>query len=132
MTETKGVIMARPQRVRRVCSEPLNHRFAPVHSDVFTDKPLPDKGTMWQRVELTVDEYEVARLIDYENMTQQECAARMNISRTTVAEMYDKARYKIMDCIVNGKELDITGGNYHVCSGNQECVQKCNSCDCMK
>lgn len=117
--------MARPQRVRRVCSEPQNQRFAPVHTDTEIGKRT---AAGCENVELTVDEYEVARLIDYEHMTQQECAARMNVSRTTVAEMYDKARYKIMDCLVNGKELDITGGNYHVCSGSEECMQKCETC----
>lgn len=33
----------------------------------------------------------------------------MDISRTTVTEIYEKARYKIADCLVNGKLLRIAG-----------------------
>lgn len=33
---------------------------------------------------------------------------QMGVSRTTVTEMYERARYKIADCIVNGKILRIT------------------------
>lgn len=40
----------------------------------------------------------------------------MDISRTTVTEIYERARYKISDCIVNGKQLVISGGDYRICS----------------
>ena len=66
---------------------------------------------------MTLDEYETIRLIDLEEYTQHECAKQMNISRTTVAEIYKSARYKMADSVVNGKQLLITGGNYQFCDG---------------
>lgn len=46
--------MARPSRCRRVCKEPVFDRFAPCGRDGV------------EEVSLTVDEYEVIRLVDYE------------------------------------------------------------------
>lgn len=66
---------------------------------------------------MTLDEYETIRLIDLEEYTQHECAKQMNISRTTTAEIYKSARYKMADSVVNGKKLLITGGNYQFCDG---------------
>ena len=53
--------------------------------------------------------------------------AVMDISRTTVTEIYERARYKISDCIVNGKQLVISGGNYRICSGKHKvcCERPC-------
>lgn len=100
--------MARPSRCRRVCEEPAHIRFA------------PSEGTDSPGVVLTVDEYEVLRLVDYQGNTHAQCAEQMEISRTTVTEIYDRARFKVADCLVNGKPLQITGGHYRVCGGGAE------------
>lgn len=55
--------MARPTRCRRVCAEPKCRSFAP--------QAASRMGT----VILTVDEYEVIRLVDYEKRTHEQCAA---------------------------------------------------------
>ena len=57
-----------------------------------------------------MDEYETIRLLDDEGLTQEICAARMNIARTTVTAIYDSARKKVADALVRGKRLLITGG----------------------
>ena len=85
--------MARPRRCRRVCAEPDYGSFR------------PDGIPGGESVTLTVDEYEVIRLIDLEKLTHEQCAKRMDISRTTVTEIYESAREKIADSIVNGKVL---------------------------
>ena len=59
---------------------------------------------------LTLDEYEVIRLVDLEQQTHEQCAAQMDISRSTVQEIYEVARRKIAACLVHGKSLHITGG----------------------
>lgn len=108
--------MARPIRCRRICFEPKYNRFVPYGiSDT-------------EQILLTVDEFEAVRLIDYEKKTHEQCAGQMGISRTTVTEIYEKARTKIADCIVNGKTLYISGGNYALCDGSvwRSCGKKCS------
>ena len=43
----------------------------------------------------------------------------MDISRSTVQEIYEVARRKIAACLVHGKPLHITGGNYRICGGQE-------------
>ena len=88
---------------------------------------VPEGASGQQEVILSVDEYESIRLIDLEKMTHEQCAKIMNISRTTVTEIYEIAREKIADSIVNGKILRIAGGNYHLCDGTaiRYCRKRC-------
>jgi len=107
--------MPRPQRNRKICQRPLYDHFAP--------QGIADP----EKVTLTVDEYEVIRWIDAEQLTHQQAAAQMDISRTTVTEIYESARSKVADCIVNGKTLVIEGGNVRVCDGDPRygCTRNC-------
>lgn len=63
-------------------------------------------------VVLLYEEFESVRLNDYENLTQEEAAARMNISRPTFTRIYEKARKNIAKAFVEGKAILIQGGNY--------------------
>ncbi len=90
--------MARPIRCRRIEQLPVYRSFSP---DDITDA---------ESVRMTVDEFEALRLLDDEGLTQEACAARMHIARTTVTAIYDSARKKIADALVHGKRLLITGG----------------------
>ncbi|WP_291493466.1 DUF134 domain-containing protein [Desulfurella sp.] len=56
------------------------------------------------------DELEALRLADYEGLYQEECAQRMNISRTTFGRTIESARKKVADCLLNGKALVIEEG----------------------
>lgn len=107
--------MARPQRRRKVCSKPACVAF------------LPEDRPGAHTVILTIDEFEVIRLVDYERMTHEQCAVQMEISRTTVTEIYERARQKMADAIINGKRLHITGGTYRLCEGiaGKCCGRKC-------
>lgn len=106
--------MARPSRCRRICTEPAYDSF------------IPEGISCGERVILTVDEYEVIRLIDLEKMTHEQCARQMDISRTTVTEIYEAAREKIADSIVHGKLLVIAGGHYRLCDGSDACFRREN------
>ena len=109
--------MARPRRCRRICMEPEYNSFRP--------EGASDSDT----VQLTVDEYEVIRLMDLERMTQEQCAKQMDIARTTVTGIYESARGKLADRIVNGKPLRIAGGQYRLCDGRASC---CHKVDCIR
>ncbi len=63
-------------------------------------------------VELTLNELEAARLIDLENLEQEEAAHKMGISRRTLWIDLQSARHKIIDALVNGKAIEIKGGSY--------------------
>jgi len=77
-------------------------------------------------VEMTVDEYETIRLIDFEGYTQELCAKQMEVARTTVQAIYQSARKKLADCIVNSRALVIDGGEYRICEhGDSRCGHGC-------
>lgn len=101
--------MPRPKKFRRVCSLPQVKSFVP-----------SETSGMSETVQMSVEEYEVIRLMDFEDFSQDESAERMGVARSTVQRIYDVARKKIADCIVNGKSLKIEGGNYRLCSGEEE------------
>ena len=90
--------MARPVRCRRIERLPVYRSFS------------PDDIVAGESVRMTVDEYEALRLLDDEGLTQEACASRMNIARTTVTAIYNSARRKVADALVRGKRLLITGG----------------------
>lgn len=103
--------MPRPKRRRRVCCMPQNTEFTPAGKAMDADAA----------VVMTVDEYEAIRLIDHERMTQEECSGYMQISRTTVQEIYNRARQKLAMFLVEGKPLLIEGGEYRLCAGDEPC-----------
>ena len=92
--------MPRPLRCRRIEQLPVYRSFS------------PDDTAATDNVLMTVDEFEALRLLDNEGLTQEACASRMNIARTTVTAIYDSARKKVADALVNGKRLLITGGHF--------------------
>ena len=95
--------MVRPKRSRTITGVPDYNMFVP--------DGIPQRGY----IELALDEFEVIRLIDYKSYTHAKCAKKMNISRTTVTEIYAGARKKIARSIMEGYPLRIE------CN---ECVKK--------
>lgn len=106
--------MPRPPRCRRICNAPRVERFGPC--DAAESDPIL----------LTLDEYEVIRLVDLEQQTHEQCAAQMDISRSTVQEIYENARRKLAACLVYGKPLLITGGNVRICNGQEQRYGSCH------
>lgn len=96
--------MPRPRRCRRVWSEPSINYF----------KPAGVRMTGLAETILTVDEFEAVRLKDHEGMDQKSAARRMGISQPTFQRIYESARKKIADALVNGKAMKIEGGPYRV------------------
>lgn len=89
--------------------------------------PLNAKNRDEAIITMSVEEYETIRLIDVEGMLQEECGESMNVARTTVQRIYNDARKKIADALVNGNVLKIEGGNYKLCEEGQQ-VYGCGRC----
>jgi len=89
-------------RHRRITKPPLMEGY----------KPFGIPMRELESVVLLFEEFEAIRLADYENLTQEEAAEKMNISRPTFTRLYDKARKSIARAFVEGKAIIISGGNY--------------------
>ena len=100
--------MGRPVKLRRICELPRVAEFAPA-------------GECAGVVEMTVDEYEVIRLLDLLGLSQEECAQQMGVARTTVQAISDSARRKVAEALVGAKRLRIGGGAYRLCPSAQGC-----------
>ncbi|MGI6491033.1 MAG: DUF134 domain-containing protein [Peptococcaceae bacterium] len=98
--------MARPKKWRRVCGLPKRNLFG----------TLNGSRQDCEIITMTVEEYETIRLIDVEGLTQEECAERMKVARTTVQKIYNDARKKVAAALVNGHILKIEGGDYKLCN----------------
>ncbi len=92
--------MPRPMRFGRVRRLPNINYFTP-------------RGVKkLEELVLTVVEFEAIRLKDSEGLDQIEAAKKMNISQSTFNRVISSARKKVADAIVNGKAINIKGGNY--------------------
>jgi len=101
--EQGGTSVPRNAKCRRVCQLPAHCRFSPEQ---------PGKN---EAVELTVEEYETVRLMDYLGFNQESAAAQMGVARTTVQRIYAQARQKLAVFLVEGRPLQIGGGSYALC-----------------
>jgi len=66
----------------------------------------------YNTIVLTVEELEALRLVDLEDLTQEEAAAQMGVSRKTLWNDLQQARKKVVNALVNGCAIRIQGGNY--------------------
>jgi len=96
--------MPRPKRKRKIFSMPLAKGFKPFGTP-FSDAEI---------VILLLEEYEAVKLADYMNLTQEEAAKKMNISRPTFTRIYEKARKTIAEAFVEGKIIAIKGGDVDI------------------
>ena len=101
--------MPRPRKCRKICQMPQIREFRPVGDDFDTSAVI-----------LTIDEYEAVRLIDRQGFSQEECSSYMQVARTTVQMIYNSARKKIAEALVDGLPLRIEGGDYQLCDGKEE------------
>ena len=117
--------MPRPRKCRRVCLMPPEREFVPTDYNDSVGK---------EDVLLLVDEYECIRLIDKLHLSQEECACRMQVSRSTVQLIYDAARYKLATAITEGRRIRIAGGDFRLCDGGERrcapCRRKCEGGGC--
>lgn len=106
--------MPRPVKFRRVEFFPESNYFVPF------GKPKCEI----EEVVLKVEELEAMRLKDIEELNQEECAEKMQVSRQTFQNIIDSARKKVAIALTEGKAIRIEGGNYTT----NHCKYKCMEC----
>jgi predicted DNA-binding protein (UPF0251 family) len=79
-------------------------------------------------INLSLEELEAIRLCDLLQIAQDEAADQMGISRKTFWNDLQKARQKVVDALVNGKAIQISGGDY-VNSGECKVEFLCHGCN---
>jgi len=92
--------MARPQKPRNVTDEAPSSYFKPQGIPLMSLK----------EVVLTIDGCEALRLVDVEGLDQQQAAARMGVSRSTLSRILAEARRTTATAITRGLALRIEGG----------------------
>ncbi|HOI40206.1 MAG TPA: DUF134 domain-containing protein [Methanobacterium sp.] len=124
--------MPRPRRFSRILGKPRVCRFEPDIADADKIEPLM----------ITMEEFESLRLKDYQEIQQKKAAEIMDISQPTFHRTLSSARRKITKALVEGKIIQIKGGDYimdkkrYVCkncgfewqSASKE-YNKCPDCD---
>lgn len=99
--------MSRPLKKRLISALPPCRCFIPQGTENAPE------------VNISLEEYECIRLLDYQGMTQEECARQMGVARTTIQALYLAARKRIAGCLVEGRPLVISGGNFVLCPACQ-------------
>ena len=107
--------MARPIKPRKLLLPHKEISFIPEKADKVRNDIIT----------LLSEEYEVIKLVDYENMNHLQAAKMMKISRPTLTRIYQRARKKIAESLVEIKTLKLEGGNSYLV----ENWYICNDCE---
>ena len=122
--------MPRPKCQRKIGCPPAMEGF----------KPFGIPRSELEKVTLLFEEYEAFRLTDYDGMTQEQAASKMQVSRPTFTRIYEQARKTIAKAFVEGKAIVIAGGDaqfekqWYRCSKCHKLVQglenhtRCHGC----
>ncbi len=104
--------MPRNKRLRKIMAPPRFVGYRPYGCRKHNDLPI----------ELMYEEYESIKLADYKLMNHEQAAELMGVSRATFARIYENARRKIAQALVETKEIITAVGhsysdqNWHNCS----------------
>lgn len=105
----------RPKRFRRMPQPPFLKGF----------KPFGIRAEINESVNLLFEEYEAIKLADYESLSQEEAAKKMDVSRPTFTRIYESARKKIAKAFTESLSIIIEGGNVDF----EDNWYKCDDCD---
>ena len=99
--------MPRPRILRRIAFQPDLTYFRPRG----IARPLD--------IILNYEELEALRLVDLNNLEQEEAAKQMKISQPTFSRLLKEARRKVASALVEGRAINIHGGNFQIAFGMQ-------------
>ncbi|MCQ2559606.1 MAG: DUF134 domain-containing protein [Clostridia bacterium] len=117
--------MPRRPKCRKIGFMPDHCRFSPDGSD---EKPS-------ENIILALDELEAIRLSDYLLYDQQKAAKHMEISRGTFQRVLNSAHLKVAEALLQGKVIQISGGNYILtddiacCRDKRKVCSSCHNCE---
>jgi predicted DNA-binding protein (UPF0251 family) len=103
----------RPFRLRRINNPPMISGMKPYGGKI--------KQKATDTVFLLLEEYEAVRLCDHEMLNHFQASSLMNVSRPTLTRIYARARKKVAEAIVLGKQIIIEGGKIYFDSEWFEC-----------
>lgn len=92
--------MSRPPKLRCVAHAPGAVYYKP------RGIPLVEL----EEVVLPLDELEALRLVDFEELSQEQAGEKMGVSRGTIGRLLERGRRTIVDALLHGKALRIEGG----------------------
>ena len=108
--------MVRPRKDRMVAYNPEISYF----------KPRGIPMMKLEEVHLTVDEREAIRLSDLQGLSHEDAGQRMGVSRATFGRIIQHARQVVADALINGKAINVGGGNYRIVDQNR--IFRCINC----
>ncbi len=88
-------------------------------------KPFGIPLRQLESVTLLFEEFEAIRLVDYEDLSQEEAAEKMDISRPTFTRLINQARKKVAKAFVESRAILMEGGNYVI----EDFWYKCHKCN---
>jgi len=106
--------MPRPQKNRKICNPPKMKGFKPFGIAICDNDCII----------LQYDEYETIKLLNYDKLSQNIAAEKMEISQPTLTRIYNSALQKIAQSFVEGKTIIIDGGNFEF----EKDWYKCKKC----
>lgn len=109
----------RPFRLRKVSNPPVISGFKP-----YRNKTVDERA---ETVFLQYEEYEAIRLCDYEMLNHSQASVLMAVSRPTLTRIYSRARRKVAEAFVLGKQIIIEGGKIYFDSD----WFSCKRCGCF-
>lgn len=106
---------------------PHKKRFVAFNPGVCYFKPRGIPMLDLEEIRLTIDEREALRLADLEGLSHEEAGQMMGVSRATFGRIIEQARRVVADALINGKAINVEGGNYEISS--LERLFACEKCD---
>lgn len=106
--------MPRPKKKRKINGPPKMLGF----------KPFGIRFCETEHVVMQYEEYEVLKLVVYDDLSQDLAAEKIEVSRPTLTRIYNSALKKIGQAFVEGKSIIIKGGDFEF----EKDWYKCKTC----
>lgn len=106
---------------------PHKKRYVAFNPGVCYFKPRGIPMLELEETRLTIDERESLRLADLEGLSHEDAGQMMGVSRATFGRIIEQARKIVADALINGKAINVEGGNYEISS--TERLFACGKCE---